>query len=448
MVIPTYNRAELLRRQLEGLTRQRLAPERFEVVVADDGSCDHTAEVVASFSGKLRIGYHTQEDLGFRAAAVRNAGARLATAPLLVFLDTGALIGPDFLTAHLAAHQDPDPAQDRDQQDQDQDRDQQAQAQAQGPDPDRDQGPEGPTGGRLVLGYTYGYNPYQPFPGLADALAGSDPEDVVRRYSHQSEFRDLRHADLEKAGFDLGRLAAPWMNVWALNMSLPAADFHAVGGFHEDFRSWGGEDLEFGFRVHERGLPIVLSRQAWALESPHDRDLDGNRSSNCANSWLLWEKHPEPVMELYGAMYSRNHYDPPLEYEYQRLLEWRDRCHDSDVSGEVARLAAGPLPDGGRASRVVVMGAGGHRPPPADGVTYTLLDFDERLLAGIPAGNGTAVLHAIGLRTVLEAGCADLVVITSRLRGLWERWSADVLTEACRIGGSVRVAFTDSTGPL
>ncbi|MEE1939581.1 glycosyltransferase [Streptomyces sp. TRM 70361] len=415
VVIPTYNRAELLRRQLTELTRQRLAPERFEVVVADDGSSDHTAEVVRSFSGRLRIGYHFQEDLGFRAAAARNGGARMATAPLLVFLDTGVLIGPDFLAEHLAEHR-----QDG-----------------------QEHGPAAGRGGRLVLGYTYGYNPYQPFPGLAEALAASEPEDVVRAHGHEPGFQDLRAREL--AGFgedlDLGRLAAPWMAVWALNMSLPTDAFHSVGGFDEDYRSWGGEDLEFGYRVHRHGMPITLSRRAWAVESPHERDLDANRASNCANAWRLWERHPEPVMELYGAMYSRNHYDPPLEYEYRRLLEWTEKARGTDVREEVAALVAEPLPDGRRPARVVVVGAGGAHPGLPGGPSYTLVDFDERLLADVPAADGTATVHAVGLRTVLESGSADLVVLTSRLRGLWERWSGDLLAEAGRLGGTVRVAF-------
>ncbi|MFE3515213.1 glycosyltransferase [Streptomyces sp. NPDC059166] len=407
-MIPTYNRADLLRQQLQGLVRQRLAPERFEVVVADDGSSDHTAEVVDSFASRLRMVSYKQEDLGFRAAAVRNGGARSACAPLLVFLDTGALVGPDFLEEHLAAHR------------------------------------HGGATGRLVLGYTYGYNPYRPFPGLAEAITGHQPEEVVRKYADHPEFRDLRHDDLEEVGFDLGRLAAPWMNVWALNMSLPAEDFHAVGGFDEDFRSWGGEDLEFGFRVHRRGMRIVMSQDAWALESPHERDLDGNRSSNCANSWTLWEKHPGPVMELYGAMYSRNHYDPPLEHEYRRLLDWSGQARDIDVSREVAGLVAEPLPGGARPARVVVMGAGGLRDlGAADGIdACTFVDFDERRQDGAePDGVGT--VHAIGLRTALETDSADLVVITSRLRGLWGRWSGDLLAEAHRIGGEVRIAFSE-----
>src|SRR3712207_3238298 len=104
VVIPTYNRSGMLRRTLSELTRQSIPPEEFEVVVADDGSTDDTRAVVDEFADVLRISYHYQEDLGFRAGAARNAGARMSTAPVLVFLDTGALAPARFLENHLRAH--------------------------------------------------------------------------------------------------------------------------------------------------------------------------------------------------------------------------------------------------------------------------------------------------------------------------------------------------------
>ncbi|WP_374104746.1 glycosyltransferase family 2 protein [Streptomyces sp. GESEQ-4] len=42
MIVPTYNRQRLLRLTLESLTRQSLPTDRFEVLVADDGSSDGT----------------------------------------------------------------------------------------------------------------------------------------------------------------------------------------------------------------------------------------------------------------------------------------------------------------------------------------------------------------------------------------------------------------------
>src|SRR5207244_3414024 len=178
VVIPTYNRSGMLRRTLESLTAQRLAPEEFEVIISDDGSSDDTADVARSFARRLRLQYRFQEDLGFRAAQARNAGAALAAAPVLAFMDTGTLAGPDFLLAHLGAH----------------------------------------AAGRVaVIGETYGYRPHEPTPGLAEAIAELAPAQILRRYRGVSSFRDWRDDELEEIGFDITRRAVPWLFFWGTN---------------------------------------------------------------------------------------------------------------------------------------------------------------------------------------------------------------------------------------
>jgi glycosyltransferase involved in cell wall biosynthesis len=56
VVIPTYNRAPLLRATLASLAGQRTAAS-FEVIVADDGSADDSAQVAAGFRDRLTIDY-------------------------------------------------------------------------------------------------------------------------------------------------------------------------------------------------------------------------------------------------------------------------------------------------------------------------------------------------------------------------------------------------------
>jgi validoxylamine A glucosyltransferase len=177
VIVPTYNRSALLARTLQTLCGQRVPAGEFVVIVADDGSRDDTAEVARSFAGRLRLRYWFQEDQGFRAAAARNAGARLASAPVLAFLDSGTLTGPDFVGGHLAAH---------------------AGAAA------------GGDGGRAVLGYCYGYRPLEEMPWLARALAELEPAQVVRRHGDHPSFQDVRHRAFADVGFDLGLLTGPW----------------------------------------------------------------------------------------------------------------------------------------------------------------------------------------------------------------------------------------------
>ncbi len=82
VVIPTYNRSALLSEALETVFAQRFSD--FEVIVADDGSTDGTAEVLQSYGDRVRI--VRQANLG--PGAARNLAAKVALGRYLAFLDS------------------------------------------------------------------------------------------------------------------------------------------------------------------------------------------------------------------------------------------------------------------------------------------------------------------------------------------------------------------------
>jgi len=84
VIIPTYNRAEKLRRALDALRLQTCRD--FEVIICDDGSTDTTDEVVAEYSKDLPVTYLWEANWG-GPARPRNRGIAAARGLWVCFLD-------------------------------------------------------------------------------------------------------------------------------------------------------------------------------------------------------------------------------------------------------------------------------------------------------------------------------------------------------------------------
>lgn len=101
VIIPTYNRKDLLRETLNTLAQQTYPSHNFEVIIVDDGSTDGTAAIATEiFSFILR--YFRQSNQG--DATARNVGAQQSQADILVFLDDDILVEADYLTYLIQAH--------------------------------------------------------------------------------------------------------------------------------------------------------------------------------------------------------------------------------------------------------------------------------------------------------------------------------------------------------
>lgn len=98
VVIPTHDRPDGLARLLAALSSQTIGPERFEVIVVDDGS---RIPVTPSVDGlPVQVVRHEQAR---GPAAARNAGWRRARAGVVAFIDDDCAPVPGWLEAVLAA---------------------------------------------------------------------------------------------------------------------------------------------------------------------------------------------------------------------------------------------------------------------------------------------------------------------------------------------------------
>lgn len=103
VVAATHDRGDRLGALLDGLLAQTLPADRFEVVIVDDGSSDHTPEVLAAARANGRLNLRCERHAEPRGpAAARNLGWRSARAPLVAFTDDDCVPTPRWLEALLA----------------------------------------------------------------------------------------------------------------------------------------------------------------------------------------------------------------------------------------------------------------------------------------------------------------------------------------------------------
>lgn len=100
VIVTTYNREDALDAVLRSLARQ--TDQDFEVLVADDGSARTTAELLEHWKTKLgrRLDHLWHDDLGFRAAEIRNRAILATCGSYCIFLDGDCIVRPDFVATH------------------------------------------------------------------------------------------------------------------------------------------------------------------------------------------------------------------------------------------------------------------------------------------------------------------------------------------------------------
>jgi glycosyltransferase involved in cell wall biosynthesis len=96
VVMTLYNKRPYVARAIESVLRQT-RPE-WELIVVDDGSTDGSANEVPRNDPRIRL--HRQENGGVTAA--RNTGIRLASCPLITFLDADDYYYPDKLEHEIS----------------------------------------------------------------------------------------------------------------------------------------------------------------------------------------------------------------------------------------------------------------------------------------------------------------------------------------------------------
>jgi GT2 family glycosyltransferase len=225
IIIATYNRKDILQKALDAYRSQSVQEEILEMLVVDDGSTDGTDSMVAQSNegSPIPIRYFRQDHRG--AAAARNLAIREARGDLLLFTDDDVVPSHTLVEEHSKWHrQNPDPCV-------------------------------------AILGFIPWDPEVHPTPFM-NWLISEGPVLNLRECSKRKEL-----------GFGFFCTG---------NLSLKAEFLRKNGTFDEDFRTFGYEDLELGYRLTRRGLRILYNPDAVGYHYKHMSFADACRRKQLA----------------------------------------------------------------------------------------------------------------------------------------------------------------------
>lgn len=97
VVLPTYNRANVLSRAVNSVLNQTFRD--FELIIVDDASTDNTRQLLASYDSTQICVISLPDNVG--PAGARNAGIRAASGALIAFQDSDDEWGPEKLSIQV-----------------------------------------------------------------------------------------------------------------------------------------------------------------------------------------------------------------------------------------------------------------------------------------------------------------------------------------------------------
>ena len=217
IVVPTYLGAERLPALFDSLAEQVDAPS-FELIVIIDGVDDGSVALVDQETRFLARGILLPENQG-RVSAL-NAGFDVAQGDILIRCDDDLVVPPGFVAAHVEAH--------------------------------RTAAAQKPGAAIGVVGPTRDIH--------EDSAYG-------RAYGRQAAETSYRFAT-ERPADERWRL-------WAADCSITRETWERVGPYCQEYRAYGWEDVDYGYRLHDAGIPIEVVPAAGAEHHGPARSASG-----------------------------------------------------------------------------------------------------------------------------------------------------------------------------
>ena len=297
VIIPTYNRKEILELSIKSGLQQDYPKEKYEIIIVDDGSTDGTKELVEEYItkyGKEKIRYFWQDDLGYRVGQARNLGAKHARGEILVFWNQDIIAMHDLLHNFVKSLDNHD----------------------------------------VIQGYTSGYTIQD-----SELKKGTYNIETIKKLLNNSEtskLNDLLHLnDARHEWFiDDKKSSSIFSNdIWKVFIgtcfAIKKSTFERHT-FNEKFVGWRIEDHELGYRLLNNGFSIILDNNCICLHLPHDDELFNDKKINewIKNMVLFYTIHRK--IEVKNYIKHNLSYKIPEIFRTKKIAELNVRLEELD----------------------------------------------------------------------------------------------------------------------
>ncbi|HEY9059755.1 MAG TPA: glycosyltransferase [Pseudobacteroides sp.] len=272
-IIPAYNNKRLLANTLLALNMQKgYGVGDYEVIVIDDGSPERLFDYIKEVPWNYQLKYIYIDRLPSSCrAGARNKGLEIAIGKVVIFIDSDMLVNENYLS-EVERYFKVDE--------------------------------------NICLMSTRLY---------ADREIQSS-EIVVKTVFNKYNFKgcrvkhlENRHVVFNSSSYNANVLKTPWLFTYSCNLAVSRKNLEMVGGFDENYKGWGYEDVDLGYRLYKRGIKIVINHKMEAIHQYHgDSSVFFSWSHNKfnqirSNEDYFYEKYRE-IEQIIPFYYKRERF--------------------------------------------------------------------------------------------------------------------------------------------
>ena len=293
IIIPVYNRSIEVDFVLAGLVHQTYPRNLMEIIIADDGSQEDISLVYKKYEQHFTIKYCRQDDLGYRLAEARNMGVRHASHDNIIILDSDAIPNEELVEKYMQFFH---------------------------------------VNRNIAM---FGLRHYV-------SVAQLNPDDYARDKKIIAQAEKIRSENTVSATVGSDGFSADWREehiaksnnakdeklayrfLVGANCAFTREVFDRVDGYCNEFRAWGFEDQEFGYRLLREGAYFIAVKDNYVY---HQEPLAGKNDTDrklgaAVTKPQFVEKCPfiyrknevkksgfeAPLVSIYVPLYNRERY--------------------------------------------------------------------------------------------------------------------------------------------